>query len=353
MLVVIRSLTPDWLEELAGALHLTELEIGVVPAVPARGLALDGPPTARTVQVVKDPDGRTGLLLTGPDGTTTVGQTVWRPHRPGTQYLLALLPSLGIALLLFVAFGWSALRQSRSSTSAIVESETRFRDVADASSDWIFETDAEGRLTWISDRFIALTGIPVGEIEGRPLVDLLLPMSGDEQSLELDRALQEQRLFRDLPALLPRPRGPAARPARLRQADPRRRRPACRLARHGDRRHRRDRGPQGGRVPQRARRADRLPEPLRACSRALGEVLDAARRRSQLAAFLMLDIDGFKEVNDIYGPIVGDQLIHAVAASAGGAGAAGRRRGPARVPTSSCWSGRRWRMRRRRKALAR
>ena len=44
--------------------------------------------------------------------------------------------------------------------SAIVESEARFRDVADASSDWIFETDADGRLTWISERFIALTGIP-------------------------------------------------------------------------------------------------------------------------------------------------------------------------------------------------
>ena len=38
----------------------------------------------------------------------------------------------------------------------------------------------------------------------------------------------------------------------------------------------------------------------------LGEVLDATRRRSELAAFLMLDIDGFKEVNDIYGPVVGD-----------------------------------------------
>ncbi len=107
-------------------------------------------PRGRTVQAVKDPDGRTGLLLAGPDGTTMVGQAAWRPNRPGTQYLMALLPSLGIALLLFVAFGWSALRQSRSLTSAIVESEGRFRDVADASSDWIFETDAEGRLTWIS-----------------------------------------------------------------------------------------------------------------------------------------------------------------------------------------------------------
>ena len=311
VLVVIRSLSPEWLEELARALHLTDLEIGAVSTAPARQQALTSP-DGTNVQVVKDPDGRTGLLLTGPDGTTTVGQTVWQPHRPGTQYLRALLPSLGIAFVLFVAFGWSALRQSRSSTSAIVESETRFRDVADASSDWIFEADVEARLTWISDRFIALTGIPVNEIEGRPLVELLLPMSGDEQSLELDRALREQRLFRDLPRCY------LDREGRQRNL-----RVSGKPTRDATARHVGWRGTATDvTVETEARRAAEFlsgHDALTGCLNRSGllegiaEVLEATRRRNQLAAFLMLDVDGFKEVNDVFGPIVGDQVIHAAA----------------------------------------
>ena len=141
---------------------------------------------------------RPGCSWRDPTGCA-VGSVSWQARRPGTEYLVALAPSLGVAMLLFVAFGWSALRQSRSSTQAIVESEDRFRDVADASSDWIFETDADGRVTWISERFIALTGIPLGDIEGKPITELLLPMAGEDLSAELDEAMREQRLFRSIP----------------------------------------------------------------------------------------------------------------------------------------------------------
>ena len=178
VLVVVRALTREWFSELASALELDPLTFSLSTDTPATGLVLPGP------------EGREG---------SPAGSVSWQPHRPGTEYLLALAPSLGLALLLFVAFGWSALRQSRASTLAIVESEGRFRDVADASSDWIFETDAEGRLIWISERFIALTGIPLGEIEGRPIAELLLPMTGEDLSAELDQAMREHRLFRSIP----------------------------------------------------------------------------------------------------------------------------------------------------------
>ena len=77
------------------------------------------------------------------------------------------------------------------------------------------------------------------------------------------------------------------------------------------------------------------------------ELLDAARRRDQLAAFLLLDLDRFKEVNDIHGPIVGDQLIRAVAQKLDASGPAGRCDRAASAPTSSCWSARRSATRRR------
>ncbi len=48
----------------------------------------------------------------------------------------------------------------RRAEEALRESERRFRDVADASSDWIWETDAEHRFTYISGRIEAVTGLP-------------------------------------------------------------------------------------------------------------------------------------------------------------------------------------------------
>ena len=45
------------------------------------------------------------------------------------------------------------LEQSR---QALTASERRFRDVIEATTDWIWEADSEARLTWLSDRFPAL-----------------------------------------------------------------------------------------------------------------------------------------------------------------------------------------------------
>jgi diguanylate cyclase (GGDEF)-like protein/PAS domain S-box-containing protein len=245
-----------------------------------------------------------------------VGAVSWRSRRPGTDYVVALAPSLGVALLLLAALGWSALRQSRSSTLAIVESEGRFRDVADASSDWIFETDAEGRLAWISERFIALTGIALGDIEGRPITELLIPMAGEDRSGELDEALREQRLFRGVPRCYLDLEG---RPRALRVSGKPNRDAAGRLA-----------GWRGTAtdvtVEIEARKTAEFlsgHDPLTGVLNRQGliegttRLLELTRRRDQLAAFLLIDIDRFKEVNDIHGPVVGDRLIRAVAQKLG------------------------------------
>ncbi|HVI91366.1 MAG TPA: ATP-binding protein, partial [Dongiaceae bacterium] len=52
-------------------------------------------------------------------------------------------------------------------------SEQRFRDLAEISSDWIWETDAELRLNYISDRFYAITGIAPEEILGKTRLELI------------------------------------------------------------------------------------------------------------------------------------------------------------------------------------
>ena len=298
VLIVVRQLNGEWLEELVNALGLEDVQFSPSTVEPA-----------------------TGLLFNGPDGER-VGRLAWQPNRPGTRFLQILAPSLAVALALFSLFGWSALRQSRSTTSAIVESETRFRDVADASSDWIFETDPQGRLTWISERFIALTGISLGDIEGRPIVELLLPMAGEDLSAELDTAMAEHRLFRSIPRCYLDLEG---RPRALRVSG----KPTKDAAGN----HIGWRGTATDvTVEIEARKTAEFLSGHDALTGALNRqgliegttrLLEVARRREQLAAFLLLDLDRFKEVNDVHGPIVGDQLIRLVAQKLGHLGQPG------------------------------
>ena len=67
------------------------------------------------------------------------------------------------------------MQEKEAALSAARENEVRFRMVADAASDWIWETDAEHRFSFLSDRFSVITGIPVESALGRPLSSVLKP----------------------------------------------------------------------------------------------------------------------------------------------------------------------------------
>ncbi len=51
--------------------------------------------------------------------------------------------------------------------------ETRFRDIASASGDWFWESDVDGRLTWISDSVERITGTPPAWFIGRRPQDMV------------------------------------------------------------------------------------------------------------------------------------------------------------------------------------
>jgi diguanylate cyclase (GGDEF)-like protein/PAS domain S-box-containing protein len=286
--LVIRRLDPGWVQELADALQLRDLRF-VGPDRPAS----------------------TALVLHGPEGES-IAQIAWQPHRPGMAYLRSLAPWLGVALFLFGLFGWTALRHSRSTTAAIVDSESRFRDVADASSDWIFEADAQGRIAWVSDRFVALTGIPLDEVVDLPLVELLAPAPGDEVTAELEAALREGRLFRGVPRLY-----------RDREGRPRTLRVSGKPIRDGQGRHVGWRGTAADvTVETEARKQldflsghDALTGVLNRYGliEETSRLLESARHRHEHAVLVMLDLDGFKEVNDAHGPLVGDEIIRVAA----------------------------------------
>lgn len=115
------------------------------------------------------------------------GELHWQAERPGAQLLGLILPLIGVAGLLMWLMTWAILRRTtsaahaldtsfaslQSSQAALATSEARFRDVVEASSDWIWEIDREGRFTYLSERFQNVTGLSKDQWLGARMDDLL------------------------------------------------------------------------------------------------------------------------------------------------------------------------------------
>jgi diguanylate cyclase (GGDEF)-like protein/PAS domain S-box-containing protein len=111
----------------------------------------------------------------------------WQPARPGDQLLYLILPLLALAGSIVALVTWLTLRRAMASAremdasyaslyasqQALATSEARFRDVAEAASDWIWEVDAELRLTYLSTRFQAVTGHAESDWLGRPIDEFI------------------------------------------------------------------------------------------------------------------------------------------------------------------------------------
>jgi len=111
----------------------------------------------------------------------------WDQARPGRDLLMLVLPLIAVAALVIAVLTWLVMRGALAtarlidlnyarltrSRAALAASEERFRDVAEAASDWLWETDAAHRLTYLSERFEAVTGYAPKAWLGRPLGELL------------------------------------------------------------------------------------------------------------------------------------------------------------------------------------
>ncbi|CNL48526.1 bifunctional diguanylate cyclase/phosphodiesterase [Yersinia kristensenii] len=104
----------------------------------------------------------------------------WNQHMPGAQLLNILLPLLALIALILWLSGWWILRRALSEAHtadenkvALIASEERFRHMAEAATDWLWETDANLRITYLSQRFSTITGLSVERWLGRNLDSLL------------------------------------------------------------------------------------------------------------------------------------------------------------------------------------
>ena len=73
-------------------------------------------------------------------------------------------------------------------TRKIEESECRFRDFAEVAADWFWETDADNRFTYFSDRLSAVLGVPVTDLIGKTRHDLI---AGDLTSPAIERHFED------------------------------------------------------------------------------------------------------------------------------------------------------------------
>lgn len=90
--------------------------------------------------------------------------------------------------------------QLRLAKDALKESEERYRDFAEAGCDWLWETDLEARVTWISEGCRHLTGDPDEMFIGRPLDGIVGPEAYDADAFQSWKERVRRRLrFHDVP----------------------------------------------------------------------------------------------------------------------------------------------------------
>lgn len=87
-------------------------------------------------------------------------------------------------------------------------SEERFRDLAEISSDWFWETDEELRLTYISDRFYDITSISPEDVLGKVRSELIPEsMRATDSWANHWEAVQRHQPFRNFQYLMKMPDG--------------------------------------------------------------------------------------------------------------------------------------------------
>jgi diguanylate cyclase (GGDEF)-like protein/PAS domain S-box-containing protein len=144
-----------------------------------------------------------------------LGAITWTPATPGYKLLPLLAPPLAITVIILGAFSVLVVRNIQRSTQALEasaktveayaqtlqESEARFKDVAEASSDWIWECDPRLQMMFLSTRFSEVTGIAAANVLGKTLAQFFQSDSGNDGWTRLLQETAERHAFRDLRCL--------------------------------------------------------------------------------------------------------------------------------------------------------
>lgn len=117
---------------------------------------------------------------------------------------IALATMVGLAVLsvrrarMAASAGDRSARLLRTANEELVASQQRFRDFAEAASDWFWETGADHRYTFVSDRLESILGRDPAPVFGASLVDLGTMTQDPDLWLEQLITIEAGRPFRDL-----------------------------------------------------------------------------------------------------------------------------------------------------------
>ena len=204
------------------------------------------------------------------------------------------------------------LTQRRQMEQALRESETRFRDFAAAASEFVWETDLEGRFTYVSSRVESVWGYREHELMGRTPLEFAPPGEAERVRQWLERNMQPDGSFKDLEQRIVAKHGDVRwlliNAVGLFDAN------GERIGQRGAGRDITERKQAEARISHLATRdaLTNLPNRLLLNDR-LQHGLAAARRQEAVLAVMFIDLDRFKTINDSLGHDVGDDLLCEVA----------------------------------------
>ncbi len=97
----------------------------------------------------------------------------------------------------FVAV-FDVITERKRAELALRESERRFQDIVAASGDWVWEVDALGRYTYVSESVTQLLGYTPQEVIGRTAFELMPPGEAERVAAQFSAIAARREPFRDL-----------------------------------------------------------------------------------------------------------------------------------------------------------
>ena len=226
--------------------------------------------------------------------------------------LVALITELA-ANISFALDNFAREEERQNAALALRASEQRFRDVAEAAGEFVWENDLEGRFTYVSPRAVDYTGYAAEELVGHTAIEFMPPGEGERIRQWLSENTRPDRSFRGMEHMFLSKSGEvlwmqvSAVSIWDENGKP--------LGQRGTTRDISELKRSEARISYLATRdpLTELPNRLLFNDR-LEQGIIAARRKLDKLGVLFLDLDRFKNINDSLGHHTGDLLLKEVAA---------------------------------------